>query len=212
MKGLGGHMRFWLGAGTILALAGCDVVGNPVAIVTGERKTPDEFQVLARKPLKMPGTLDLPEPRLGETSPLEPDPTTDAVVALLGVPVANASTQPSAGEQALLSAANASAADSQSAAQLEQAERAVRETQPYQPPTLLELLEGEEEDPDTLVPAEEARRLQTEGVAAAPVDPNAVPVEETAQPQRPRDGDTFYDGSNQRPNNLPRRPNTGTAF
>ena len=103
MTDMGKTMRLWLGVALIAGMAGCETIGNPIDVINGDRPTPDEFQVLARKPLKMPGTLDLPEPRLGEVSPLEPDPTTDAVVALLGVPTATASPQPSPGEQALLS-------------------------------------------------------------------------------------------------------------
>ncbi|MEM1300749.1 MAG: DUF3035 domain-containing protein, partial [Pseudomonadota bacterium] len=80
MTGLSRSTRLWLGAALIIGVSGCETIGSPFDALSTKKRAPDEFQVLARKPLKMPGTLDLPEPRLGEVSPLEPDPTTDAIV------------------------------------------------------------------------------------------------------------------------------------
>ena len=215
MTGLCKNMRIWLGLALIASVSGCETIGNPIDVIKGERPTPDEFQVLARKPLKMPGTLDLPEPRLGELSPLEPDPTTDAVVALLGVPSATAAPQPSPGEQALLSAANASAATSVSTAQLEDAERAAEANKPYQTPLITELFGADSDDPveDTLVPDAEARRLQSEGTAVTPVDPNAVPPR-TAEADEGISPDSrpTYETDDGKPQNRLPRANTTTAF
>ena len=89
-------------------VASCDAIGNPLEAIGGSRSSPDEFAVLSRKPLQMPSSVGLPEPRLGETSALEPDPSADAVAALLGTSTPRPSAPASAGEAALLSAANAS--------------------------------------------------------------------------------------------------------
>lgn len=215
MTGLGKSMRVWLGLALIAGVSGCETLGNPLDVISGDRPTPDEFQVLARKPLKMPGTLDLPEPRLGEASPLEPDPTTDAVVALLGVPSATAAPQASAGEQALLSAANASAANSTSSAQLEEAEVRAEANRAFEAPLITDVF-GVRDEPvteDALVPDAEARRLQTEGVAATPVDPNAVPPQ-TASSEEAFDPSSrpTYETDDGKPQNRLPRANTTTAF
>lgn len=176
MKRYGRSVVSWLGMGVLaLGLAGCDTIGSPADLLYGRADSPDEFKVLARKPLKMPGTLDLPEPRLGEPSPLEPDPANDAVVALMGVPSADAAVQASPGERALLDAANVAATSPDVALQLEQTQAELEARQPYDPPSILEVLgSGDpEETRDALDPAAEARRLQREGISTAPVDPNA---------------------------------------
>ena len=159
-------------------LSGCDTIGNPLDAFTGKPKPPDEFQVLARKPLRMPATLDLPEPRLGEPSPLEPDPKSDAVVALLGVPeIGPDGTAATAGEQALLDAATAGVATGADRDRLDAQIQEFEENQPYQPPFLLDVLEGKETVRDVIIPAPEARRIQSEGIAPAPIDPNEEPPE-----------------------------------
>ncbi|MFK7942307.1 MAG: DUF3035 domain-containing protein [Paracoccaceae bacterium] len=212
MVALGKSTRLWLGLAIAFGLAGCETIGNPIDAINGDRKAPDEFQVLARKPLKMPGTLDLPEPRLGEVSPLEPDPTTDAVIALLGVPSAFPAASASPGEAALLSAANASASNRETALRLEQSERDLEASQPYETPSIFDLFgEGEDVPEDALIPDAEARRLQTEGVAVTPVDPNAVP--DVVPGEGSTSGsDLFYDPSGRRPNNRLPNANTTTAF
>lgn len=160
-------------------LTGCDTIGNPIEALTGKPKAPDEFQVLARKPLRMPATLDLPEPRLGEPSPLEPDPQSDAVVALLGVPALGTTGSPaSPGEAALLSAATAGVATGAERDRLDAQIDEFERNQPYRPPSLLDVLEGEETVRDVIVPAPEARRIQSEGIAPAPIDPDELPPEE----------------------------------
>lgn len=193
-----------------LTLAGCETFGNPLDVMRGERVTPDEFQVLARKPLRMPGSLDLPEPQLGTRSPLEPDPQTAAIVALLGAPtVASSQTGASPGEAALLDAANAAATDPNLDNELQAREARLEEDQPYVPPSIFELFEDEPAEgfEYTINPAAEARRLQQQGLAA-PIDPDDRPVQEERAPSPPTEED-FIDRV---PNNrLPSAP-TETAF
>ena len=50
----------------LVALAGCEKVGNPFVVLSSKPPAPDEFQVIARKPLVMPPTDALPEPRPGD--------------------------------------------------------------------------------------------------------------------------------------------------
>ena len=212
MTALNGSARLWIGLAVMFAVSGCETIGNPIAAINGQTASPDEFQVLARKPLKMPGTLDLPEPRLGERSPLEPDPITDATIALLGVPNAVPKAQPSAGEQALLSAANASASNPELSAQLEQEVEQRSSSGTYQVPLITEVLGSSDDAPveDALVPGAEARRLQVEGAGSTPVDPTALP--EAQSGSRSEDVETFYNPNSRTPENrLPNR-NTTTAF
>ncbi|MDH3667246.1 MAG: DUF3035 domain-containing protein [Paracoccaceae bacterium] len=174
-------------AGTCLILAAvgglsaCERVGNPLEALGAKIPPPDEFQVIASKPLQMPPSAALPEPTPGAKSPLAPDPHREARVALLGTEGTVAGTTPSAGEQVLLTSANAAASSSDIRVQLEQDERRARAGEKYEPPTLVELLGSKDSakvnDKDALDPQVEAERLQREG-NATPVDPNAEFVEE----------------------------------
>ena len=198
--------------GTVLGLSGCETIGNPFDVLSGKKQSPDEFQVLARKPLRMPGSLALPEPRLGEVSPLEPDPNTDAVIALLGAPIQRASTGTSAGEQQLLGAANTAANQSEIRTLLEQDEQTIDENKPYEPPSIFELLSpsGETKPENVIDPAAEARRLQTEGVSAAPIDPDDNP---NPEPLITSEGpDLYYETDDGKPNNKLPSASTETAF
>ena len=163
-----------LGGVAVVLLSGCDQVGNPWDVIQGKVRAPDEFEVVARKPLRMPNSLNLPVPRLGEPSPLDPTPKADAVAALLGTTPTPNGAQVSQGEAALLAAANARANDSQIRQILEEDKDRVDDSQPYEAPSLVTLLFGEDDDApeDALDPAAEARRLSGEGIAKAPVDPN----------------------------------------
>jgi hypothetical protein len=172
----------------LLALPACDRIGNPLDVIRGDIPAPDEFQVLAHKPLEMPATADLPEPRPGAASPLDPDPHRDAQLALLGSrgSVVVSSAAPGAGEQVLLSSANAASASSEIRVQIEQDKIREEANKPYKPPSLFSLLSSknvEELDETTLLdPAVEARRLQAEG-NPTPVDPNAgAEIEEVRPP------------------------------
>lgn len=180
----------------VLALAGCSQIGDPIEAIGARRPAPDEFKVVPRKPLVVPPTLAqataLPTPDPGRPSPLEPDPAADAVAALTGTtatPRPTATTSISAGESALLSAADAASSNPEIRTQLE-SDRLAAETadanEPYEPPSLVELFFGKDEEEEALDPAialdaiAESQRLQREGVAA-PNDPlAAAPTEADA--------------------------------
>lgn len=190
-----------------IALMGCDTIGNPIDALAKKKPAPDEFQVLARKELRMPpgsqSGAQLPVPQPGMPSPLEPDPEGDARAALaagaagtsgaagaanlpgdtatIGQPVAG-TTRVSRGEAALLQAADAASASPNIRAQLSE-EIEAGDTSPYEPPTVAELLgfgPEDEVDPDLVLdPVRESQRLQTAGIRA-PNDPDATPVDPNA--------------------------------
>lgn len=204
-------LRVAAGAGlaaALLALAGCGGNNNPLKAISGSIEAPDEFQVIARKPLEMPPSAQLPEPRPGTPSPLDPNPQRDAVAALLGASGAPAAAAagPSAGEQVLLSSANAAAASREIRVQLEQDKVEAEAGKPYQPPSLGELLSGgskEEkiDEAEMLDPIAESQRLQREGVRT-PSDPEAVaeiPESERRKPVEP----TYPTGRPQSPIKFP---------
>lgn len=163
----------------LVALAGCERIGNPFVVLGSKPPAPDEFQVIQRKPLQMPLTDALPVPEPGAPSPLEPDPNRDAVLALLGVDVLPPPAGTSPGEQALLSAADVAASNPQIRQTLALDESARASNEPYEPPSIFELLGTAEAPPEDVIDAAaESRRLQSEGVAAAPIDPSDRPVVE----------------------------------
>ena len=186
---------------TLLALLGCDRIGNPFVVLGSKPPAPDEFQVIAREPLRMPATVALPEPRPGAPSPLDPDPNRDAIVALLGTDAAPRAEGTSQGEQALLSAADVTASNPEIRQTLAE-DRGGDGSEPYEPPSIFELFGASEAPEDVIDPAEEARRLQREGVAAAPIDPADRPVVEgQAVVEEPSPYPEV--GSDQRPDNRP---------
>lgn len=179
----------------LLCVTACGAIGNPLAVLTEKPPVPDEFSVLSRKPLQMPSSVALPEPRLGERSALEPDPNTDAIVALLGSSAVSRVQTASAGEGALLTAANAAAEQTEIRRILESETRAAEEDKPYEAPSLFDLFgdDGEKQNSEDLInPASEARRLQSEGVAAAPIDPSDVPEEAVDATTDPDDEIIFH--------------------
>lgn len=101
--------RIALGACVVLAVAGC---GGRSALrssfgITLEQ--PDAFNVLPRKPLRIPPNFsDLPPPNPGAPSPLDPTPVAEAQSALNSV--GQSAGAPSVGELALLGAAGAEGA------------------------------------------------------------------------------------------------------
>jgi hypothetical protein len=198
---LGGRSGQALAALALLALLGCDQIGNPFVVLGSKAPAPDEFQVLARKPLRMPASAALPEPRPGAPSPLDPDPNRDAVVALLGTNAAPRATGVSGGERALLSAADVAASNPEIRQTL--AEESDGSNEPYEPPSVFELLGAYEAPPEDVIDAgEESRRLQREGVAAAPIDPADRPVVE-AEEQVEQPSPYPEVGADRRPNNRP---------
>jgi len=178
-------IRAGIAAIALLALSGCDSIGNPLEVLAAKRPAPDEFQVIARAPLRMPVSASLPEPQLGSPSPLDPAPQRQAMAALLGQPALSASGQPSAGEQALLAAAEASGSNPEIRATLESDRRRQNET--YEAPLFWELFSSKErvQHENMIDPRIEARRLQGEGVARAPVDPDDR-VTETRTREEPK--------------------------
>lgn len=164
------------GLAMFIALAGCDKLGNPLARVP----PPDEFQVIAYEPPVIPPSFDsLPPPAPGTPSPRKPDPRRMAISALGGVPASPVTEAPpeSPAERALLATADAAAASSEIRVQLESEQRAEKRRQPYEPPSVFELMgvvkkpkvpKGEIIDPET-----EAERLVAEG-QPAPLDPEAA--------------------------------------
>jgi len=163
----------------LLAVAACDRTGGPLEMLGAAIPPPDEFQVIVHKPLVIPATVALPEPRPGAPSPLAPDPLLDAQLALFGAggsPVVS-TTGPSAGERVLLSSANAAVASGDITVQLEQDRIREAEEKPYEPPTLVELFGGgggkkKLDESELLDPVAESQRLQREGYLT-PVDPDA---------------------------------------
>ncbi len=186
----------------LLALPACDTIGNPLEALGARIPPPDEFLVIARKPLVMPATATLPEPRPGAPSPLDPDPHRDALQALLGTsgsPVVS-TIEPSAGEQVLLSSANAAVASSEIRVQLEEERIQEEAAKPYEPPSLGELLSGDKgeklDESELLDPVAESLRLQREGYLT-PVDPSAAA--EVAEEAPTTDGLTYPTGRPQSP-------------
>ena len=169
--------RFLVVAGGLATLAACDQFGDPIEVLSGKVRAPDEFVVVARKPLQMPSSVrlqDLPEPTLGGASPRDPNPQADAARALLGTSGASNTGQTSAGEAALLGATNAAAGDAVTEAALKEAEARTQQGGTYRAPSVFAVvgLDGETIE-DALDADAEARRLQSEGVSVAPVNPNA---------------------------------------
>ncbi|MEM7522654.1 MAG: DUF3035 domain-containing protein [Pseudomonadota bacterium] len=98
-----------------IAAAGCSIGsdGGGVGEQLGLTKTaPDEFLIIARRPLQLPASFDLPTPRPGAPSRVEPNPFSEAHFALFNRPEPIRLTTPGRGEQVLLSGADASADNS----------------------------------------------------------------------------------------------------
>ncbi|MEM9735423.1 MAG: DUF3035 domain-containing protein [Pseudomonadota bacterium] len=194
----------------LIGLTACDTIGNPIDALSEKRRGPDEFAVISRAPLAMPPSAQLPTPTPGAASPLDPQPQQAAILALTGgasVPATRAATT-STGEAVLLSSANAAAASSEIRVQLEQDRITAAENEPYEPPSILELISGGDEnavDEATLLdPNDESRRLQSAGINA-PVNPFERP--ETGPIVREDPGFSYDDPTDRRPTN--RLPNRG---
>ena len=97
--------------------------------------------MISHKPIQVPSSLtQLPPPTPGSRSPLTPNPEQEAMAALAGTnqQMASSST-PSAGEEQLLSAADAKAANPEIRGQLAQ-DTAPNPNAPYEPKPLWEVL------------------------------------------------------------------------
>ncbi len=162
------------------ALAGCSIsserggtIGEQLGVTAG---APDEFLIIARAPLELPPSFELPRPQPGAPSRLEPNPFVEAESALFGRPVsaARAAAAPGAGEAALL--VGAGAADDNSAvrealaAEAAPTERRYGLTSLFGVPIPANL--GEEDA--ILLSAEEIERLRQQGLPT----PAAPPIAE----------------------------------
>lgn len=180
--------RTLLTGAALLALAGCSQIGDPLEALGARPPAPDEFKIVTRAPLVVPRSVEgqqaaaLPRPDPGRPTPLEPDPTRAAAVALLGpTAVVGEAAAPSRGERVLLDAATQGAqADIRETLTEETAARNAEDANaPYDPPSVAELLgiggsDPDAPDPDTLVdPVAESQRLQRSGIPA-PADPTAI--------------------------------------
>lgn len=213
MTGMKRHFTKAAIAVSLLSLAACDTLGNPFVVLGRKAPSPDEFQVVSRKPLTMPSTVALPEPRLGERSPLDPNPSSDAIAALLGPTSASTIPSGSAGEAALLAAANAQANDGDIRTKVEADRASADENKPYEAPSLFDLLGDDDKTdyPDALDADAEARRLQTEGVAAAPINPDDRP-NAARESTRTDDKDLYYQTDDGKPRNRLPTQNSKPAF
>lgn len=165
-----------LGGIAATTLSACDRIGSPLDTITGNIPAPDEFRVVTRKPLNMPTSANLPEPRLGERSPLDHDPGGDARAVLTGQRTGPASAA-GPGESALVSAATARNSTGVAGTSLAAREAKFEANKPYEAPTVMELLnnDGKKTD-DRLDPNAEARRLRTGKATNTPVNPKDTPV------------------------------------
>ena len=97
-------------------LAGACTIGSesgPIGEQLGfSLGTPDEFLVIARKPIEIPTSFTLPAPQPGAPSLVEPDPFADAHLSLYRRPEPIRLGQASQGEQVLLSGADAASDNS----------------------------------------------------------------------------------------------------
>ena len=165
-----------LGGIAATTLSACDRIGSPLDTLTGNIPAPDEFRVVTRKPLNMPSSANLPEPRLGERSPLEHDPGGDARAVLTGQRTGPAAAA-GPGEAALVSAATARSGTGVAGTSLAAREAEIEANKPYEAPTVLELLNNDgKKTEDYLDPNAEARRLRTGKATNTPVNPKDAPV------------------------------------
>ena len=173
----------------VALLAGCSInserggsIGEQLGVTAG---APDEFLIIARAPLEMPPSFDLPRPQPGALSRIEPDPFVEAESALFGRPVSAARAgagTPGTGEAALLEGAGATEDNSAVRAALAEeagpTERRFGLTSVFGVPIPQNL--GEEDA--LLFSAEEIERLRQQGVptpAAPPiVDEDGRPSED----------------------------------
>ena len=106
-------LRAAMTAGMVAAISACGGSGGVRESFGVTLESPDAFNVYPRRPLQMPPSMaQLPAPRPGAPSPLDPRPEADAQAALgnVGAPT-TAETGQSSGELALLGAAGAAQAD-----------------------------------------------------------------------------------------------------
>ncbi|HSK39745.1 MAG TPA: DUF3035 domain-containing protein [Arenibaculum sp.] len=163
----------------LAALSGCSSLRSTFGF---ERNPPDEFRVVARAPLEVPGTFTLPPPSPGATRPQEGTPTEMAASTLFGA--ASTPAQPAgagsganlgAGEARLLAQAGASEArpDIRSMVNQEAAAAVVADRS-----FIDRLIFWQDQmPPGTVVnPDLEARRLRENAALGRPVTQGRTPV------------------------------------
>lgn len=103
-------MRFPVIIAAAIAVGGCEVGserGSFSEQLGFSAGAPDEFLIIARKPIEMPPSYDLPRPQPGAASRVDLDPLADAHTSLFNRPSPARLASASTGEQVLLSGANA---------------------------------------------------------------------------------------------------------
>ncbi|MGB0505205.1 MAG: DUF3035 domain-containing protein [Pikeienuella sp.] len=91
-------------------LSGCEVgsdTGGVRSTFGIDQGAPDEFLIIAKQPLQLPPTFDLPRPTPGAPNRVDPDPNAQAYSALYQGTKTEGNAPVSAGERVLLSGANA---------------------------------------------------------------------------------------------------------
>lgn len=160
--------RIALGACVVLAVAGCGGRSGLRSTFGVTLEQPDPFNVLPRKPLRIPPNFnDLPPPSPGAPSPLDPQPVDEARSTLNHV--GQAAGAPSVGELALLGAAGAEDADPAIRSTLEQ--ETVPTESKYGLTSVLGWKVPDGSPDEALDQREEAARID----AAGGVAPNAPP-------------------------------------
>lgn len=160
--------RVALAAALAAAVAGCSGfnVREELGIVG---QGPDEFTVVKKKPLTMPGDMTaLPTPDPGAPSLVDPRPTEQARAALTGAPIETNGQGGSAAESALLAAAGADRADPEVRRKL------IEDEQGLDTRLLDTILPSIGPDENLLDPDAEARRLADD--ARAGKNPNLEPL------------------------------------
>lgn len=97
-------------AGAALLASACSInsEGGPIGEQLGfALGTPDEFLVIAQRPIEIPTSFTLPVPQPGAPSRVRPDPMADAHMSLFSRPEPVRLGQPSSGEGVLLQGADA---------------------------------------------------------------------------------------------------------
>ncbi len=176
--------RAALGAAALALLAACggseEGERQSVLRTIGLRQpAPDEFLVVERRPLVLPGSYtELPPPQPEGTNRVDPQPRDEVVALLGGAPAAaRATSGTSAGTQALLSSTGAGATDPAIRRTVD-AEDAVTATEGSGQYGLNSIFGRRLNDPyqdDVLDANAELERLRAEGVAAPAAPPPPPP-------------------------------------
>ena len=163
-----GHFRRFSGGAILVAalvgLSGCGGVRDTLGL--GPLTPPDEFAVVTKAPLVLPPDFGLRPPNPGAPRPTAPQPA-DAAAALFAGGGGEAAAGQTPGENALLAAAGAAAADPDIRATIQlEAEQIAARGRPFAERVLFWQAEAGPDAP--LNAAAEAERLRQAGVAGLP--------------------------------------------